>query len=78
MRPLTMVEKLSSARTMSEASLATSVPAMPMATPMSASFSAGRHSPHRPSWRPPAHPPQMVSETSPPDRSSSRRFTIAM
>ena len=38
---LTMVEKLSSARTMSEASLATSVPAMPMATPMSASFSAG-------------------------------------
>mmetsp|Transcript_20295 Transcript_20295/g.44335 ORF Transcript_20295/g.44335 Transcript_20295/m.44335 type:complete len:288 (+) Transcript_20295:1963-2826(+) len=37
----TMVEKLSSASTMSLASLATSVPEMPMATPMSASFRAG-------------------------------------
>mmetsp|Transcript_3859 Transcript_3859/g.13540 ORF Transcript_3859/g.13540 Transcript_3859/m.13540 type:complete len:201 (+) Transcript_3859:1111-1713(+) len=38
---LTMVEKLSSASTMSLASLATSVPAMPIAIPMSASASAG-------------------------------------
>jgi len=38
---LTIVEKLSSARTMSLASLATSVPVIPMATPMSASFRAG-------------------------------------
>ena len=37
----TMDEKLSSARTMSEASLATAVPVMPIAMPMSASFSAG-------------------------------------
>mmetsp|Transcript_18815 Transcript_18815/g.49881 ORF Transcript_18815/g.49881 Transcript_18815/m.49881 type:complete len:258 (-) Transcript_18815:1472-2245(-) len=37
----TMLEKLSSARTMSAASLATSVPAMPMAMPMSACFRAG-------------------------------------
>src|SRR3989337_724640 len=37
----TMVAKLSSARTMSAASLLTSVPVMPMATPMSASLSAG-------------------------------------
>mmetsp|Transcript_26689 Transcript_26689/g.62444 ORF Transcript_26689/g.62444 Transcript_26689/m.62444 type:complete len:205 (+) Transcript_26689:112-726(+) len=37
----TMLVKLSSARTMSEASLATSVPAMPMAMPMSACFKAG-------------------------------------
>mmetsp|Transcript_152256 Transcript_152256/g.270152 ORF Transcript_152256/g.270152 Transcript_152256/m.270152 type:complete len:258 (+) Transcript_152256:924-1697(+) len=37
----TMVEKLSSARTMSDASLATSVPVMPIAMPMSACFSAG-------------------------------------
>lgn len=37
----TMVEKLSSARTMSLASLATSVPEMPIATPMSARRSAG-------------------------------------
>lgn len=36
-----MVEKLSSASTMSAASLATSVPVMPMAMPMSASFRAG-------------------------------------
>ena len=37
----TMVAKLSSSSTMSEASLDTSVPVMPMATPMSAFFSAG-------------------------------------
>mmetsp|Transcript_7800 Transcript_7800/g.18223 ORF Transcript_7800/g.18223 Transcript_7800/m.18223 type:complete len:253 (-) Transcript_7800:771-1529(-) len=37
----TMVAKLSSASTMSDASLATSVPAMPMATPMAACLSAG-------------------------------------
>ena len=37
----TMVAKLSSARTMSAASLATSVPAMPMAKPTSARLSAG-------------------------------------
>ena len=37
----TMVAKLSSASTMSAASLDTSVPVMPMATPMSAVFSAG-------------------------------------
>ncbi len=37
----TMVAKLSSARTISEASLVTSVPVMPMATPMSALLSAG-------------------------------------
>mmetsp|Transcript_16293 Transcript_16293/g.46273 ORF Transcript_16293/g.46273 Transcript_16293/m.46273 type:complete len:363 (-) Transcript_16293:1209-2297(-) len=37
----TMVEKLSSARTKSEASLATSVPVMPMAMPMSAILRAG-------------------------------------
>ena len=36
-----MDAKLSSVRMMSAASLATSVPAMPMATPMSAFFSAG-------------------------------------
>ena len=44
-RPLTtartMVAKLSSARIMDAASLETSVPVMPMATPMSAFFSAG-------------------------------------
>lgn len=39
-RTLTMVAKLSSASTMSEAPLATAVPD-PMATPMSASLSAG-------------------------------------
>mmetsp|Transcript_1209 Transcript_1209/g.4791 ORF Transcript_1209/g.4791 Transcript_1209/m.4791 type:complete len:272 (-) Transcript_1209:2861-3676(-) len=38
---LTMVAKLSSARTMSDASLATSVPVMPIARPTSASLSAG-------------------------------------
>ena len=38
---LTMVAKLSSSRTMSEASLVTSVPLMPMATPMSAALRAG-------------------------------------
>ena len=38
---LTMEAKLSSARTMSAASFATSVPAIPIATPMSAFFSAG-------------------------------------
>ena len=37
----TMVAKLSSARIMSAASLVTSVPVMPIATPMSADFSAG-------------------------------------
>ena len=37
----TMVAKLSSARIMSAASLLTSVPVMPMATPMSAALSAG-------------------------------------
>mmetsp|Transcript_33721 Transcript_33721/g.80868 ORF Transcript_33721/g.80868 Transcript_33721/m.80868 type:complete len:204 (+) Transcript_33721:797-1408(+) len=37
----TIVEKLSLANTISEASLATSVPPMPMATPMSACFRAG-------------------------------------
>ena len=37
----TIDAKLSSARTMSAASLATSVPAIPMATPMSALFKAG-------------------------------------
>ncbi len=37
----TMVAKLSSARIIRAASLATSVPVMPMATPMSADFSAG-------------------------------------
>ena len=37
----TMVAKLSSVRTMAAASLATSVPVMPMATPMSACFRAG-------------------------------------
>ena len=37
----TMVAKLSSARIMSAASLLTSVPVMPMATPMSADRSAG-------------------------------------
>ncbi len=37
----TMVAKLSSVRTMAAASLATSVPVMPMATPMSDCFSAG-------------------------------------
>ena len=37
-----MVEKLSSARTMSEASLATSVPAMPMATPDVRQLQCGR------------------------------------
>ena len=36
-----MLVKLSSVRMMSEASLATSVPAMPMAKPTSAFFSAG-------------------------------------
>ena len=36
-----MVAKLSSARTISAACLATSVPATPMATPMSAAFNAG-------------------------------------
>ncbi len=36
-----IVAKLSSVRTMSAASLETSVPLMPMATPMSACFSAG-------------------------------------
>ena len=38
----TIVAKLSSARIMSAASFATSVPVMPIATPMSAAFSAGR------------------------------------
>ena len=38
---LTIVAKLSSARIMSAASLATSVPVMPIATPMSAALSAG-------------------------------------
>ncbi len=38
---LTMEEKLSSVRMMSEASLATSVPAMPMAKPTSAILRAG-------------------------------------
>ena len=38
---MTMVAKLSSLRTMSAASLATSVPLMPMATPMSACLRAG-------------------------------------
>mmetsp|Transcript_15108 Transcript_15108/g.64694 ORF Transcript_15108/g.64694 Transcript_15108/m.64694 type:complete len:400 (-) Transcript_15108:1333-2532(-) len=37
----TMEEKLSSAKTISDASFATAVPVMPMAMPMSASFSAG-------------------------------------
>ncbi len=37
----TIVAKSSSARTMSDASFETSVPAMPIATPMSAVFSAG-------------------------------------
>ena len=37
----TIVAKLSSARTISAACLATSVPVMPIATPMSAAFSAG-------------------------------------
>ena len=37
----TIVAKLSSARTMSAASFVTSVPVMPIATPMSAAFSAG-------------------------------------
>jgi hypothetical protein len=37
-----MVAKLSSSSTMSAASLETSVPVMPIATPMSAFFSAGR------------------------------------
>ena len=37
----TMVLKLSSVRIMSDASFATSVPAMPIATPMSACCSAG-------------------------------------
>ena len=37
----TIVAKLSSASTMSAASFETSVPVMPMATPMSAVFSAG-------------------------------------
>ena len=37
----TMVAKLSSASTMSAASLETSVPVIPMATPMSAVFNAG-------------------------------------
>ena len=37
----TIVAKLSSASTMSAASFETSVPVMPMATPMSAFFSAG-------------------------------------
>ena len=37
----TMVAKLSSSRIMCAASLATSVPVMPMAMPMSARFSAG-------------------------------------
>ena len=37
----TMVAKLSSSSTMSAASLATSVPVTPMATPMSARLSAG-------------------------------------
>jgi len=36
-----MVAKLSSAMTISEASLVTSVPVFPIATPMSAAFSAG-------------------------------------
>ena len=38
---VTMVAKLSSARIMSAASFVTSVPVTPMATPMSADFSAG-------------------------------------
>ena len=38
---LTMVAKLSSARIMEAASLETSVPVMPMATPMSAALRAG-------------------------------------
>ena len=38
---LTMVAKLSSARTIDAASLETSVPVMPIATPISACFSAG-------------------------------------
>ena len=37
----TIVAKLSSARIMSAASFVTSVPVMPIATPMSADFSAG-------------------------------------
>ena len=37
----TIVAKLSSARIMSAASLVTSVPVMPIATPMSAALSAG-------------------------------------
>ena len=37
----TMLAKLSSSSTMSAASLATSVPAMPMAMPICAAFSAG-------------------------------------
>ena len=37
----TIVAKLSSARTMSAASLLTSVPVIPIATPMSANLSAG-------------------------------------
>ena len=39
--PVTMDAKLSSRSTMSAASLLTSLPAMPIATPMSAFFSAG-------------------------------------
>ena len=38
---ITMVEKLSSSRIMSEASLDTSVPVIPIAIPMSALFRAG-------------------------------------
>ena len=76
MRPLTMVEKLSSARTMSEASLATSVPAMPMATPMSASFSAGASFTPSPVMAATCTITRVVSEIGLLDLQSSRISTI--
>ena len=47
----TIVAKLSSARIISDASLATSVPAIPIATPILAALRAVRRSHHHQSWR---------------------------
>mmetsp|Transcript_10395 Transcript_10395/g.33012 ORF Transcript_10395/g.33012 Transcript_10395/m.33012 type:complete len:237 (-) Transcript_10395:1933-2643(-) len=64
----TMEENLSSRMTMSDASLATSVPVMPMATPMSASLSAGAS----------FTPSPVMATTSPSSLSSRTSFCLWM
>mmetsp|Transcript_20494 Transcript_20494/g.67100 ORF Transcript_20494/g.67100 Transcript_20494/m.67100 type:complete len:296 (-) Transcript_20494:1437-2324(-) len=63
----TMVAKLSSARIMSAASLATSVPAMPIATPMDACCSAGAS----------LTPSPVIAATSPSRSSCARRRCLS-